>query len=369
MQSTWCPGPGACSTRARHRTPSPRSPQSRTGSGNAWPLSPPVRIGRYPCAARAGGPGAGSLPASCRRTMGQGTAPSARGWALVWSLLPGPATEPWSCPPLSTSAMRPSCPYRRASGHAPGEVQRSPPGEPCGDPTAVFPWQQRHRRRAATATHRHATMHTRDTARRDVRGCVTRAGEQRTAGPAGRHDEGHTPLAQAVSGSVRTKLGGGRMSVDNSSAGLGNDGSRMPTEREPAGHRVGVSGVCPRCGRPVPVRATGRPARWCSQRCRRAAYEERRAAAAGAVAVEVELVETVTTTEHGLDECVRRVQASPVAVRKVLTHLTKLLAEDGLRDPKWASTVDSAVVLARAVGTGGRSSASFSPRGYVKPRW
>jgi hypothetical protein len=69
------------------------------------------------------------------------------------------------------------------------------------------------------------------------------------------------------------------------------------------------------------------------------------------------------TTEHGLDECARRVLASPVVVRKVLTHLTKLLAEDGLRDPKWASTVDPAVVLARAVGAGSRTSARFPPRG------
>jgi hypothetical protein len=80
-------------------------------------------------------------------------------------------------------------------------------------------------------------------------------------------------------------------------------------------------------------------------------------------------VVAVTTTEHGLDECVRRVQASPVAVREVMDHLSELLAEDGLRDPKWASTVDSAVVLARAVGTGSRTSARFPPRRYVKPSW
>lgn len=35
----------------------------------------------------------------------------------------------------------------------------------------------------------------------------------------------------------------------------------------------------------------GRPSLWCSQRCRRAAYEERRAARNGAVAVRVEVVE------------------------------------------------------------------------------
>jgi endogenous inhibitor of DNA gyrase (YacG/DUF329 family) len=157
------------------------------------------------------------------------------------------------------------------------------------------------------------------------------------------------------------------MSVDMSSAGLGDDESRVPNGQRSAGYRTGTSGVCPRCENPIPVRATGRPARWCSQRCRRAAYEERRAAATGAIAVEV--VETVTTTEHELDECVRRVQASPVAARKVLTHLTKLLAEDGLRDPRWASTVDSAVILARAVGALRRTTVRFPPRVYVRPGW
>lgn len=157
------------------------------------------------------------------------------------------------------------------------------------------------------------------------------------------------------------------MSVDRGSTRLGDNGSHTPTERAPAERRAGSRGVCPRCGTPVPVRATGRPARWCSQRCRRASYEERRAAAAGAIAIEV--VETVTMTEHGLDECVKRVQTSPVAIRKVLTHLTKLLAEDGLRDPRWMSTVDSAVLLARAVGSSRRTSAHFPPRVYVKPSW
>jgi endogenous inhibitor of DNA gyrase (YacG/DUF329 family) len=197
--------------------------------------------------------------------------------------------------------------------------------------------------------------------------CAARAAERMDSGSRGPSDRGHTPNAQAVSGSVRTKLGGGRMSVDKETEGLGEIGSRAPTEPRAAGYRVGTSGVCPRCGNPIPARTTGRPARWCSQRCRRAAYDERRAAATGAIAVEV--VETVTTTEHELDECVRRVQASPVGVRKVLTHLTELLGEDALRDPKWASTMDSAVIMARAVGTGGRASARFPPRGYVKPSW
>lgn len=88
------------------------------------------------------------------------------------------------------------------------------------------------------------------------------------------------------------------MSVEDGSAEMREVGTQSPVVRGPAGHREGTPGACPRCGSLIPVGGTGRPARWCSQRCRRAAYEERRAAAAGAIAVQV--VETVTTTEHGL---------------------------------------------------------------------
>ncbi len=52
---------------------------------------------------------------------------------------------------------------------------------------------------------------------------------------------------------------------------------------------------CPRCGGALPAAPwppkPGRPAVWCSQRCRRAAYEERRAAANSAIGVRVEMVE------------------------------------------------------------------------------
>lgn len=52
---------------------------------------------------------------------------------------------------------------------------------------------------------------------------------------------------------------------------------------------------CPRCGEALPPPPAsprpGRPPTWCSQRCRRAAYEERRAAANGAIAIRTELVE------------------------------------------------------------------------------
>ena len=56
-----------------------------------------------------------------------------------------------------------------------------------------------------------------------------------------------------------------------------------------------VDKQCPRCGETLPAPPAsprpGRPPTWCSQRCRRAAYEERRAAANGAIAVRTEIIE------------------------------------------------------------------------------
>jgi endogenous inhibitor of DNA gyrase (YacG/DUF329 family) len=113
-------------------------------------------------------------------------------------------------------------------------------------------------------------------------------------------------------------------------------------------------GLCPRCSAPVPRRRTGRPATWCSQPCRRAAYEERRAAARGAIAVHV--VDRVTTQtvekEHGIKDCVGRVLASPVACTMLLEQLlAHLMDERALWDPKWARTVGVAVRLGSALGS------------------
>ncbi len=66
---------------------------------------------------------------------------------------------------------------------------------------------------------------------------------------------------------------------------------------------------CPRCGGSMHWTGRGRRARWCSQTCRRAAYEERRAAAPGAIAIRV--VQRETTHEPSPAECVDRVLASP----------------------------------------------------------
>lgn len=113
------------------------------------------------------------------------------------------------------------------------------------------------------------------------------------------------------------------------------------------------SDSCPRCGRPVPRRPTGRPPTWCSQTCRRAAYEERRAANSGAVAIKV--VDRVHVAEHGLSECASRVMASPAACRKVLQALA-VLARDGTltTEPKWTSTLTAANRLEVALHTSAR---------------
>jgi hypothetical protein len=95
-------------------------------------------------------------------------------------------------------------------------------------------------------------------------------------------------------------------------------------------------------------RPTGRPPTWCSDRCKRAAYEERRAAANGAIAVKI--VEKVVERDgHGINECANRVMDSPVACRRVLDYLAELAGTGKLRDPKWETTVRSLTKLIAAV--------------------
>ena len=101
-----------------------------------------------------------------------------------------------------------------------------------------------------------------------------------------------------------------------------------------------AGGTCPRCGKEVQRTATGRPPIWCSPACRRAAYEERRAAAHGAIAVEI--VERVETHEHPIGTCVDRTLASPAGCRRVVYELARLGRERTLQaDPKWESTYNA----------------------------
>jgi hypothetical protein len=121
--------------------------------------------------------------------------------------------------------------------------------------------------------------------------------------------------------------------------------SQIPT---PPARRTSAR-ACPRCGQPKPVRATGRPPTRCSQRCRRAAYEERRAAARGAI--DIKLVER-ESRHHDISECASRTQRSPAACRRVLAALTDLAAAQELQyNPKWQSTLRAIAALTDALAT------------------
>ena len=91
----------------------------------------------------------------------------------------------------------------------------------------------------------------------------------------------------------------------------------------------------------MPLPGRGRPRLWCSQRCRRAAYEERRAAAAGAIAVKiVEVAPPVPT--HALDECVVAVVESSTACRHVLNALGEKAARGELTsDRRWGPVLQA----------------------------
>lgn len=110
---------------------------------------------------------------------------------------------------------------------------------------------------------------------------------------------------------------------------------------------------CPRtgCGLALPYGSDSRRI-WCSDSCRRIAGEERRAAAAGAIAVKVVERERVVErrvevpvdveVDHDLDECVRRALASPGACRRILQALTRQARTGGLDDAKWSPVADAA---------------------------
>lgn len=94
---------------------------------------------------------------------------------------------------------------------------------------------------------------------------------------------------------------------------------------------------CPRCGARIVdacPRPPGRPKRWCSARCRRAASEERRAAAAGAIATEY------VQMDVSLDDHVAAVLASPAACRRVLRDLGERYDTGKLDDARWSSVAE-----------------------------
>ena len=117
---------------------------------------------------------------------------------------------------------------------------------------------------------------------------------------------------------------------------------------------------CPRCGKalpapPVPPRP-GRPPVWCSQRCRRAAYEERRAAANGAIAVRTE------TIEKPVERIVERVRIEKqIEVRT--KHVTAAeAAQIVLGSPRACATVLDTLAAETLEGRGGR----YWTHGYAR---
>jgi hypothetical protein len=107
--------------------------------------------------------------------------------------------------------------------------------------------------------------------------------------------------------------------------------------REVNGRKV-AKGTCPRCGQDTVRNRLGRPPIWCSQACRRAAYEERRAASRGAIGLKI--VDRVEPREHPIGTCVDRTIASPAGCRRVVYELARLAREGTLQsDPKWESTM------------------------------
>ncbi len=108
-----------------------------------------------------------------------------------------------------------------------------------------------------------------------------------------------------------------------------------------------VERPCPRCGASIydviSPRPAGRPRRWCSPRCRRAASEERRAAATGAIATEY------IHLDVSLDDHVRAVLDSPAACRRVLRDVRERAEQGMLQDARWSSVEAELARLQTAV--------------------
>lgn len=94
---------------------------------------------------------------------------------------------------------------------------------------------------------------------------------------------------------------------------------------------------CPRCGSSIAEvypRLPGRPRRWCSAKCRRAASEERRAAAAGAIAIEY------ISIDVSLEDHVKAVLTSPAACRRIARTLRERHEGGELDDARWSPVAD-----------------------------
>lgn len=112
---------------------------------------------------------------------------------------------------------------------------------------------------------------------------------------------------------------------------------------------------CPGCGRAVYWAGRGRRPLWCSQACRRAAYEGRRASASGAIAVRVvereRVIERVRTEYRGptAQDCVKRVLESPRACREVINGLAAEASQGRLHSGAHTATVAAIERLVQAL--------------------
>ena len=129
--------------------------------------------------------------------------------------------------------------------------------------------------------------------------------------------------------------------------------------------------LCPRCRTELPAPAgRGRRRLWCSQKCRRAAYEERRAARSGAIGLRVErVVERVEKPVWCVEYRDRVVEVippppettqaaaivltSPRACRVVLDSLTDAATLGTLHRGEHAATVRAAARLLTALRAAG----------------
>lgn len=77
------------------------------------------------------------------------------------------------------------------------------------------------------------------------------------------------------------------------------------------------------------------------------AYEERRAASRGAIAVDV--VDRVTYVEHEVNDCLAAVLNSPLACRRVIYRLRQMLRDHELHREGWRDVITPAWSLGEAI--------------------
>ena len=94
--------------------------------------------------------------------------------------------------------------------------------------------------------------------------------------------------------------------------------------------------TCPRCGAETTAKARGRPRKWCSDRCRKLASEEHRAARRGVIGLEIRdriierRVSEVVYRAPSITASITLLLADVAATRKVLNTLARRVKRDQL---------------------------------------